>query len=248
MRSVSRSTVGCCLLDRASEAHRLSGGGMTLQMKLSAITLDCTDPLALAAFYQQATGLEPHPKSDAEFAGLNVRTDSSSVFNGSTTTGPRTGPARPFPSSFTSASTSGTTWTRPRPGCWNWARENRNTSLMRPVGHGSSPTRPAISSASPEADCGLMRPDPGPCSYCWSSLTSATTQLTLSGPPEPLARAMSPRTRAPRSWRSPGGSLRPARRSTGRRSRAGTGPPAGRRAGACRAHRPAPPMLWPPPR
>lgn len=43
---------------------------MSLQMKLSAITLDCPDPLALAAFYQKATGLEPHPKSDAEFAGL----------------------------------------------------------------------------------------------------------------------------------------------------------------------------------
>ncbi|MET9436673.1 VOC family protein [Streptomyces sp. NPDC006551] len=43
---------------------------MPLQMKLSAITLDCPDPLALAAFYQQATGLELHPKSDAEFAGL----------------------------------------------------------------------------------------------------------------------------------------------------------------------------------
>lgn len=44
---------------------------MPLQMKLEAITLDCPDPLALAAFYQQATGLEPHPKSDADFAGLN---------------------------------------------------------------------------------------------------------------------------------------------------------------------------------
>ncbi|WP_406346010.1 VOC family protein [Streptomyces sp. NBC_00648] len=44
---------------------------MPLQMKLTAITLDCPDPLALAAFYQEATGLEPHPKSDAEFAGLN---------------------------------------------------------------------------------------------------------------------------------------------------------------------------------
>ncbi|MEU9055350.1 VOC family protein [Streptomyces sp. NPDC048384] len=44
---------------------------MPLQMKLSAITLDCPDPLALAAFCQQATGLQPHPKSDAEFAGLN---------------------------------------------------------------------------------------------------------------------------------------------------------------------------------
>ncbi|MFI1091771.1 VOC family protein [Streptomyces sp. NPDC020917] len=39
-------------------------------MKLTAITLDCADPLGLAAFYQQATGLEPHPKSDAEFAGV----------------------------------------------------------------------------------------------------------------------------------------------------------------------------------
>lgn len=41
---------------------------MPLQMELVAITLDCPDPLALAAFYQQATGFEPHPKSDAEFA------------------------------------------------------------------------------------------------------------------------------------------------------------------------------------
>ncbi|MET9865026.1 VOC family protein [Streptomyces sp. NPDC006386] len=39
-------------------------------MKLSAITLDCADPLALAAFYQQATGLEPHPMSNAGFASL----------------------------------------------------------------------------------------------------------------------------------------------------------------------------------
>ncbi|MCL2733661.1 MAG: VOC family protein, partial [Actinomycetia bacterium] len=38
--------------------------------KLTAITLDCADPLVLAAFYQQATGLAPHPKSDAEFAGV----------------------------------------------------------------------------------------------------------------------------------------------------------------------------------
>jgi catechol 2,3-dioxygenase-like lactoylglutathione lyase family enzyme len=44
---------------------------MSLQMKLVAITLDCPDPLALAAFYQQATGLELHPKSDTGFAGLN---------------------------------------------------------------------------------------------------------------------------------------------------------------------------------
>ncbi|WP_330306890.1 MULTISPECIES: VOC family protein [unclassified Streptomyces] len=43
---------------------------MPLKMTLRAITLDCPDPPALAAFYQQATGLEPHPESDAEFAGL----------------------------------------------------------------------------------------------------------------------------------------------------------------------------------
>nr|ABQ41262.1 hypothetical protein [Streptomyces lavendulae] len=42
-----------------------------LHMRLCAITLDCPDPQALAAFYQQATGLEPHPASDADFAGLN---------------------------------------------------------------------------------------------------------------------------------------------------------------------------------
>lgn len=39
-------------------------------MRLTAITLDCADPKALAAFYQQLTGLEPHPASDDDFAGL----------------------------------------------------------------------------------------------------------------------------------------------------------------------------------
>jgi catechol 2,3-dioxygenase-like lactoylglutathione lyase family enzyme len=39
-------------------------------MTLCAITLDCPDPPALAAFYQQATGFAPHPASGAEFAGL----------------------------------------------------------------------------------------------------------------------------------------------------------------------------------
>ncbi|MCM2424106.1 VOC family protein [Streptomyces sp. RKAG293] len=47
---------------------------MPPQMKLTAITLDCPDPQALAAFYRQATGLELHPKSDDDFAGL-VRED-----------------------------------------------------------------------------------------------------------------------------------------------------------------------------
>ena len=43
---------------------------MPLRMKLTAITLDCADPQALAAFYQHATGFAPHPKSDGQFAGL----------------------------------------------------------------------------------------------------------------------------------------------------------------------------------
>ncbi|MBH5334592.1 VOC family protein [Streptomyces pactum] len=45
---------------------------MPPRMKLSAITLDCPDPLALAAFYQRATGLAPHPGSTADFAGLRT--------------------------------------------------------------------------------------------------------------------------------------------------------------------------------
>ncbi|AJP00501.1 glyoxalase [Streptomyces cyaneogriseus subsp. noncyanogenus] len=43
---------------------------MPLRMKLSAITLDCADPQALAEFYRQATGLRPHPASNGDFAGL----------------------------------------------------------------------------------------------------------------------------------------------------------------------------------
>jgi len=39
-------------------------------MKLTAITLDCPDPRALAAFYQRATGFELHPGSGDDFAGL----------------------------------------------------------------------------------------------------------------------------------------------------------------------------------
>ncbi|MFF4984474.1 VOC family protein [Streptomyces sp. NPDC001046] len=39
-------------------------------MRLSAIALDCPDPLALAAFYQRATGLALHPGSGPDFASL----------------------------------------------------------------------------------------------------------------------------------------------------------------------------------
>lgn len=41
-----------------------------MQMKLTAITLDCPDPLALAAFYRQATGFGLHSQSHGDFAGL----------------------------------------------------------------------------------------------------------------------------------------------------------------------------------
>lgn len=42
---------------------------MFLQMKACARTLACTEEQALAANYQPASGLGPHPKSDAEFSG-----------------------------------------------------------------------------------------------------------------------------------------------------------------------------------
>ncbi|MFF2774909.1 VOC family protein [Streptomyces sp. NPDC058052] len=41
-----------------------------MQMRLTAVNLDCPDPLALAAFYAKATGLPLHERSDAGFAGL----------------------------------------------------------------------------------------------------------------------------------------------------------------------------------
>ncbi|KOG08980.1 MULTISPECIES: VOC family protein [Streptomyces] len=39
-------------------------------MKLTAVTLDCADPMALAAFYHRATGIPLADRSDDEFAGL----------------------------------------------------------------------------------------------------------------------------------------------------------------------------------
>ncbi|MFE0652917.1 VOC family protein [Streptomyces sp. NPDC059534] len=41
-----------------------------MRMKLTAVTLDCADPMALAAFYHRATGLPLSERSDDEFAGL----------------------------------------------------------------------------------------------------------------------------------------------------------------------------------
>jgi predicted enzyme related to lactoylglutathione lyase len=47
---------------------------MPSKLKLTAINLDCPDPKALAAFYQQATGLDFAPASNDDFAAL-VRED-----------------------------------------------------------------------------------------------------------------------------------------------------------------------------
>ncbi|MEV6356573.1 VOC family protein [Streptomyces hydrogenans] len=41
-----------------------------MRMNLTAVNLDCADPLALAGFYAKATGLPLHERSGADFAGL----------------------------------------------------------------------------------------------------------------------------------------------------------------------------------
>ncbi|MGW1014434.1 VOC family protein [Streptomyces termitum] len=41
-----------------------------MRMRLTAVNLDCPDPLALAGFYARATGLPLHERSDGDFAGL----------------------------------------------------------------------------------------------------------------------------------------------------------------------------------
>jgi predicted enzyme related to lactoylglutathione lyase len=43
---------------------------MPPKLKLTAVTLDCADPKLLAAFYQQATGLELARDSDDDFAAV----------------------------------------------------------------------------------------------------------------------------------------------------------------------------------
>ncbi|MEU3396841.1 VOC family protein [Streptomyces filamentosus] len=41
-----------------------------MRLRLTAVNLDCPDPLALAAFYAEATGLPLHERSGEDFAGL----------------------------------------------------------------------------------------------------------------------------------------------------------------------------------
>ncbi|MFF8838393.1 VOC family protein [Streptomyces sp. NPDC015130] len=51
-------------------------------MRLTAVTLDCADPMALAEFYRRATGLPLAERSDDGFAGLARGPGSSGLFLG----------------------------------------------------------------------------------------------------------------------------------------------------------------------
>lgn len=118
---------------------------MPLQMKLTAITLDCPDPPALAAFYQQATGLEPHPKSDAEFAGLN---SADGLFIGFQRVDDYQAPGWPdqtVPQQM-HIDFEVDDLDEAEPGCLSWARASRSISRAERDG-GSSPIRPGIPSA-----------------------------------------------------------------------------------------------------
>lgn len=42
------------------------------KLRLTAINLDCADPMAPASFYQRVTGFELHPESGDDFAGLRL--------------------------------------------------------------------------------------------------------------------------------------------------------------------------------
>jgi hypothetical protein len=41
-----------------------------MRLKLTAVKLDCPDPIALATFYQHVTGMELVPESPADLAGI----------------------------------------------------------------------------------------------------------------------------------------------------------------------------------
>jgi hypothetical protein len=118
---------------------------MPLKMKLTAITLDCPDPRALAAFYQQATGLELYPEPGDDFAGL---TREDGLFIGFQRAGGYQAPSWPgqsVPQQLHLDSRS-TTSTRPRPCYWNWAQPNHSPSPAA-TGDASSPTLPGTPSA-----------------------------------------------------------------------------------------------------
>jgi catechol 2,3-dioxygenase-like lactoylglutathione lyase family enzyme len=117
---------------------------MSLKMKLTAITLDCPDPKALAAFYQQATGLELVPESDDDFAGLSGGGGLFIGFQRVADYQVRSGRARARHSSSTSISRS-TILTRPRPCYWSSARPSLGSSPAA-TGGGFSSTQPGTRS------------------------------------------------------------------------------------------------------
>ena len=121
---------------------------MAVRMKLTAITLDCADPMALAMFYQQATGLELVPESDDDFAGL---AGDGGLFIGfqrvdDYRAAQWPGQARSCRSSSTSTSEL-TILTRPRPCWWSWVRPSRCSSPAA-INGGCSPTQPGTPSVS----------------------------------------------------------------------------------------------------
>ncbi|CQR65921.1 Conserved Hypothetical Protein [Streptomyces leeuwenhoekii] len=118
---------------------------MPLRMKLSAITLDCADPQALAEFYRQATGLRPYRASNGDFAGLTSEEGLFLGFQRADGHRPPTWPGRAAPQQ-THLDFQSTISARPRPGSWNWAPPSRGTSPTR-TGGGCSSTRPGTRSA-----------------------------------------------------------------------------------------------------
>lgn len=118
---------------------------MPPRMRLSAITLDCADPLAPAEFYRRATGPRPHPASDVDFAGL---TGEEGLFPGFQRG--RRPPAPTWPGGMVPQQIhldfEATTSTRPRPGSWNREPRSRGTSPARADG-GCSSTRSGTRSA-----------------------------------------------------------------------------------------------------
>lgn len=118
---------------------------MALRMKVSAITLDCPDPLAPAAFYQAATGLAPHPRSNAEFASLGGGDGISLGFQRVDDYRAPSWPDQDVPQQlhccFRVADLE-----EAEAGCWSWERPGRSGSRTRPGG-GCSRIRRGIPSA-----------------------------------------------------------------------------------------------------
>ncbi len=117
---------------------------MTGIAEFAAVTIDCPEPPALAAFYAALTGGEV-TYDTAEAAAVKLPGGPDVYFQGVAGHRAPTWPEGSGPSSSTSTSTS-TTWTRPRPGSPNSAAPRWGSSPAGAAG-GSWPTRPGTRSA-----------------------------------------------------------------------------------------------------